>query len=120
MREALTSMMLLTGSGFALVAAIGLLRMPDLFTRMHAATKTGTLGVGCTALAVAIYFENISITLQAIMIIVLLFLTAPIAAHMIGRAAYLVQVPLGSGTVVDELEGQYDPERHVVRNIWKR
>ena len=100
-----THILVLLGGFFALVAAIGLLRMPDLLMRMHAATKAGTLGAGLLLLAVAVSFGDSGVTVRALAAIVFLFLTAPIAAHVIGRAAYYGgRVQLWKRTLVDELQ----------------
>ena len=105
MTSFLTHTLVLLGAFFALVAAIGLLRMPDLLMRMHAATKAGTLGAGLLLLAVAVSFGDSSVTVRALAAIVFLFLTAPVAAHVIGRAAYYTgRMKLWSGTLVDELQ----------------
>ena len=90
-----------------LVAAVGVLRMPDLLMRMHAATKAGTLGAGLLLGAVAAYYEQLGVTMRAGATIVFLLLTAPVAAHMIGRAAYVVGIELWEGTLLDELRGRY-------------
>ena len=102
MNDIVTIVLLITGTAFALLASIAVVRMPDLYTRMHGATKSATLGVGCTILAAAIRFADMETATVAILVIGFLFLTAPIAAHMIGRAAHRQQVPKWSGTVVDE------------------
>jgi multicomponent Na+:H+ antiporter subunit G len=115
MNEAVTSVLLLVGASFLLLAAIGLVRMPDLFTRMSAATKGSTLGVGCMLLAVGVYFPGIGITTRALAGIGFFFVTAPVGAHMIARAAYFVGVPLWEGTVRDDLRGRYDPLTHTLR-----
>jgi multicomponent Na+:H+ antiporter subunit G len=86
-----------------LLAAIGIFREPDLFSRMQAATKASTLGIACTMLAVAVYFEELGVTSRALLIICFFFLTGPIAAHRLGRAAYFVGVSLWPGTTRDEL-----------------
>jgi monovalent cation/proton antiporter MnhG/PhaG subunit len=112
MNEILSSSLIIIGAAFALLASAGVVRMPDLFTRMQAATKASTLGIGCIVLAVAIYFGELSITTRALAIIAFVFLTAPVAAHMIARAAYFVGVPLWEGTVIDELSGHYDRRTH--------
>ena len=112
----LTIALMGTGAIFMLLATIGLLRLPDLFTRMHAATKTATLGVSCMLLAVAVYFGELGITTRAVLIIVFFFLTAPVAAHFIARAAYCVGVPLWEQSVIDELRGRYDLCTHVLRS----
>ncbi|QDV69252.1 Na(+)/H(+) antiporter subunit G [Rosistilla carotiformis] len=102
MNDYVTIILLITGTAFSLLASIAIVRMPDLYTRMHGATKCATLGVGCTILAAAVRFENMETATVAVLIIGFLFLTAPVAAHMIGHAAHCLQVPKWSGTVVDE------------------
>ena len=103
MTEILTAVLVLAGSFFALAAALGVLRLPDVLIRMHASTKAGTLGCGLILLAVAVYFGDTGIVARTVAAIVFLMLTAPVAAHMIGRAAYRTGVPLWKGMVVDEL-----------------
>lgn len=112
MRELLTAILLLVGAAFVLLASVGVLRMPDLFTRMQAATKAATLGSGCLLIGVAVYFGDLGVTARALAAVAFIVLTAPVAAHMIGRAAYFVSVPLWEGTVVDELRGRYEPKTH--------
>ena len=100
----LTSALVLLGSGFVLIAALGLLRMPDVLMRMHAATKAGSLGAGLLLLAVAVAYGEAAITVRALATIVFLFLTAPVAAHVIGRAAYYAGgLQLWEKTGLDEL-----------------
>jgi len=108
MSEIAVVSLLVVGTAFALLASVALLRMPDLFTRMHGATKCATLGVGCTILAAAIRFENVGTATAAILIVGFLFLTAPVSAHMIGRAAYRQKVPMWPGTIVEELPPKED------------
>jgi len=110
--EILTLVLMLTGTFFMLLAGIGLLRMPDLFLRMSSATKASTLGAGFILLAAAFYFDELGATSRALATIVFIFLTAPIAAHRIGRAAYFDGVPLWGGTRRDDLSGQYNPQTH--------
>jgi multicomponent Na+:H+ antiporter subunit G len=86
-----------------MVAGIGLLRMPDLLTRMHASSKAGTLGAALVLLAVALHFGDAAVTVRVVVVCAFLLLTAPIASHVIARAAYRVGVPLSDETVVDEL-----------------
>lgn len=77
--------LLLAGSFFALVAAIGILRMPDLYCRMHAATKAGAFGVALILAALCVTLPEIRVVLQSLLIIAFFYLTAPVAAQMIGR-----------------------------------
>jgi CPA2 family monovalent cation:H+ antiporter-2 len=112
MNEILSSVLMLIGATFALLAGAGVVRMPDLFTRMQAATKASTLGIGCIILAVAVHFGELGITTRALATIIFVILTAPVAAHMIARAAYFVGVPLWDQTIIDELHGHYDRRTH--------
>lgn len=106
MREYVIAILLLAGSVFVLLAAVGIVRMPDIFARMHATTKAATLGVSLMVLAVSIALpERGDIALSAA-IVFFLFLTAPISAHMIGSAAYFSGVSLWEGTTIDELKGK--------------
>lgn len=110
MKDGLTAALLLLGSAFMLLAAVGLVRMPDLFTRMQPATKAATLGVGFAMVAVALHFGDVGVTTRALAAVAFVVLTAPVAGHVIGRAAYRVGVPLWEGTIVDELRARYGPE----------
>lgn len=106
MRAWLVSALSVFGAVWMLIAALGLLRMPDLFTRMQASSKASTLGLVSLMLAVAIHFGDLGVGARAVLIIAFFFLTAPVAAHMIGRAAYLAGVPLWKGTERDELKAE--------------
>jgi multicomponent Na+:H+ antiporter subunit G len=103
MTDLFTAALLLVGGVFMLLAGVGVVRLPDLFMRMQAATKAATLGVGCMLLAVAVHFDQLAITARCLLVIAFVFLTAPVAAHVIARAAYSIGVPLWEGTLVDEL-----------------
>ena len=114
MTEVIASVLLWLGGGFVLVSAIGALRMPDFYMRMHAATKAGTLGAGLVLLAAAVLFGTLSVIAKALVVFLFLLFTAPVAAHVLGRAAYYQKTPKWSRTGLDELEGRYDdatPER---------
>jgi multicomponent Na+:H+ antiporter subunit G len=114
MRDLIAAALIGLGGLFALVAAIGVVRMPDLFTRMQAATKAGTLGAGFILFGLAIHFFELGIATRAVLVTAFVFLTAPVAAHMIARAAYHVGTPLWEKTVIDELRERHDPETHTV------
>jgi multicomponent Na+:H+ antiporter subunit G len=94
----------IVGATFLLLAGVGILRLPDVFCRASATTKAATLGVGCVLVSAAIYFGDLRVTTRVLATIAFLLLTAPVAAHMIARAAYFQGVPLWSGTVRDELK----------------
>lgn len=98
----LTGVLALMGATLVLLAAIGIVRMPDLFTRMQAATKASTLGLGCLLAAGAVALADVSAIMRLISIGAFIMLTSPVSNHVIARAAYLTRVPLWKGTVVDE------------------
>lgn len=97
------------GTFFILVAAIGYLRMPDIIMRLHALAKASTLGAACSLVSVAFYFGQIEITVRSVFVIIFLFLTAPIAAHVITRSAYRSGVKLWDKTVCDEWREKENP-----------
>lgn len=88
--DIIVGLMLLIGAFFALVAAIGLLRLDDVYMRMHAASKAGTLGSGVLLLALAVDSQELDVVTRAIAGVVFFLLTAPLSAHLLARAAYLV------------------------------
>jgi multicomponent Na+:H+ antiporter subunit G len=114
LREIVIMLLMFTGASLMFVASIGLLRMPDLFLRMSATAKAGTLGAGLIVLGGAIFFSDFGIYTRSLAIIIFLMLTAPVAAHLIGRAAYFSGVPLWNGTVLDELSGHYRADTHAL------
>ena len=94
-----------TGVIFSLVTALGLIRLPDVYTRTHAASKSSTLGVLCVLTAAFIHFwlvEGIFNT-QMIIAIAFLFITAPVGGHLIGRAAYMSGIKVAEETVRDDM-----------------
>lgn len=103
MSEILAAILLIAGSVFCLVAAVGVLRLPDTLIRMHAATKAGTLGAGCILMAEALVARDLGTTLKVIAIVTFLLFTAPVAAHLLGRAAYHRGIRLYDKTWIDEL-----------------
>ncbi len=100
--DIVTAVLLIAGAGFAFIAGLGVWRLPDVMMRMHASTKAGTLGVGLILLALAVHVGELTVVSRALAAIVFLLLTAPVAAHMIGRAAYRSGEPLWERTVTDE------------------
>jgi multicomponent Na+:H+ antiporter subunit G len=120
MTEWIAAFLIFSGSLFGLLAAIGIFRMPDLFTRMQASTKTGTLGLGCILTAVAVYFADLTVAATALLIVSFVFLTAPVAAHVLARAAYCAGVPLWRNSVRDDLAGRYDSRTHALESAPER
>ncbi len=107
MNDILTAIFLVLGSLFCFVAALGMLRLPDTVIRMHAATKAGTLGAGLILIGEAFFYAELGITLRALAAISFLLLTAPVAAHLIGRAAYYSGIRLWHKTWIDQLKDRF-------------
>lgn len=101
-REIVVALLLVIGGILSLVAAVGILRFPDLFTRMHASAKTGTVGISSIALGLAVHFGNATVISRGLLVIAFFLLTAPVAANMIGRSAYRAGVSLWILTRIDE------------------
>ncbi|WP_404296168.1 monovalent cation/H(+) antiporter subunit G [Halomonas sp.] len=116
MIEFIKGVFVISGALLMLLASLGILRLPDLLTRMHATTKAAALGVILIMLAVAIHFADVGVVARAFAIIVFILMTAPVAAHVIGRAGYFVGSKLWSGTVKDELRPNYDPLTHQLKS----
>jgi len=112
--DIISAILILTGSVFILISSLGLIRMPDIYMRMSATTKAATLGVGSILFGTALYFEEVGILSRAVITIIFLLLTAPIGAHLIGRAAYFDGIPMWENSVVNELEGKFNPVEHVL------
>ena len=102
MTDIITAVIWIAGSLFALLAAIGVLRMPDVFTRMQASTKAATLGLGCLLIGGALQLGDFGSVIRLLSIGAFILLTTPVSALVIARAAYLAEVPLWDGTVLDE------------------
>lgn len=96
--------LVLLGGFFCFVAGLGVLRLPDVLIRMHASTKAGTLGSGLILAAVAVLFADLATVTRAVATIVFLLITAPVAAHMIGRAAFRSGVPMWRTKIEDGAE----------------
>ncbi len=99
----IAGILILVGASFALLAAIGLLRLPDLYSRMHAASKAGTVGSGLMMIALAVVADDFATVTRAIAAVVFFVLTTPIAAHLLARAAYKVGYSLWSESAIDEM-----------------
>jgi len=102
--DIITTFLVSVGSIFMLIAAIGILRLPDFYLRMSAITKASTLGLGMVLLGVSIHFDQFGVFVKAFIIISFLLLTNPVGAHAIARAAYKQGVKFWGETIVDELE----------------
>ena len=99
----LAAFLILLGSLFALVGAIGIVRLPDVYARSHAASKAGTIGSGLAMLAIAVSAPEIYVATRAIAGLLFFLLTAPVAAHLLMNAAYRAGYPMWRGAVIDEM-----------------
>jgi multicomponent Na+:H+ antiporter subunit G len=99
--EIIAAILVLSGGAFVLVAGLGILRMPDVYIRMHASTKAGTLGLALICGAEMLTAEGWWQVMEAGFVTAFMLATAPIGAHLIGRAAYRAGVPFLEGTKVE-------------------
>jgi multicomponent Na+:H+ antiporter subunit G len=109
-----TAALILVGTILMVPAAIGIIRLPDTYMRISAATKAATLGAGCLLAAVAVHFQDTSTTTRAIAVLIFIFLTAPVGGHMLGRAAFLDNAQLWDKTRINELKNRYAPGTHAL------
>ncbi|MFN2394353.1 MAG: monovalent cation/H(+) antiporter subunit G [Bacteroidales bacterium] len=104
MIEWIAAFLLIIGSLFMLVAAIGVVKLSDVYMRMHAITKAASLGAILMLAAVSIIYIQWIVWVEALMVVLFVIFTAPIASHMIAKAAHKGGNPKGPGYVMDELE----------------
>ena len=102
----LIAVIILVGAAFALVAAIGLNRLPDVYTRMHAASKAGTVGSGLMLFAVGLHAGDAATLARALAGFFFFVLTAPVSAHLLAMAALKTGHPLAAQSVLDEMENR--------------
>lgn len=104
MIEIVSAIIIIVGVLFVVIGAVGLLRLPDFYIRISAITKAATVGVACIMIGVALNYNEVSVAIKAFAVVLFLLITSPIAAHIIGRAAYNAGVPLWKKTEVNEYE----------------
>lgn len=93
--EILVSFFLLIGASFALIGSIGLIRLPDFYLRLHGPAKATTLGVGGVLIGSMIFFSNRGegLSLHELLVTMFLFITAPVSAHIVAKAALHIKLP---------------------------
>ncbi len=104
MQDVMVSVLLLVGSFFILVGAIGLVRLPDFFMRLHGPTKSTTLGVGGILLAAIVHAAGRDFSLRELLIALFLFVTAPVSAYLLGQAGLRRRI-MSRAPLPDELPG---------------
>jgi multicomponent Na+:H+ antiporter subunit G len=108
--EYVASILILAGGLLTLLASIGLLRFKDVHTRMHAATKPATLGLVAILMGAALVFPSVNPVAKLLLVMFLQFITAPVGAHLMGRAAFMSGAPLAPGTFLDDASRALRPE----------
>lgn len=103
------------GALFVLLAAIGTLRMPDQYLRISVNTKAATLGVGLLLISAALFFLETSVTTRVLAVIIFIFITAPVGAHLIGRTSYFLGNKLWGKSITDDLKDKYNKSTHELR-----
>jgi multicomponent Na+:H+ antiporter subunit G len=100
----LIAILIVVGSAFALIAALGVVRMPDFYMRMHAATKAGAFGALLLLIAAALYFGSLRAVLTSLAVIFFFYLTTPVAAQTLAESAYRRGIKLWDKSLVDRLK----------------
>jgi multicomponent Na+:H+ antiporter subunit G len=109
LKEIIISLILIIGTFFMISSTIGILRFPDLYTRLHAASKSGTLGVASILIGAFLFFlfkEN-SVSGKLLLGIVFVLVTTPVSSHMLARAAYQIGVPMWEKSIQDDLKHEH-------------
>lgn len=116
--ELVAALLILLGSIMSVISAFGIIRLPDVYTRSHAATKSSTLAVLLSLLGAFVYFwiHDEIISVRILLGIFFVFLTAPVSGHLITRAAYRSKVPLADTSTEDALKEVLFPDEKIKAN----
>ena len=109
-QNCIAGLLIIIGAAFVLVASLGLIRLPDVYSRMHAASKAGTLGSGVMLLALAMVAEDQATVTRALAGILFFLLTAPVSAHLLAKAAYAAGYRLWEHSVLDQMVPEAEKE----------
>lgn len=104
--ELAVSAFMVGGAFFMFLSALGILRLPDTYLRMHALTKAGTFGVIGVMISTIIHFREVRVLGPALLVILFFLVTIPVSGHLLSRAAYFSGVPKWARTGLDEMEGK--------------
>lgn len=106
--EWIAAVLLLLGAVLMLIASVGVIRLPDIYLRMHAATKAPSLGVFLMVLGIIIYFLDFWLSVKGLLIILFIFMTTPIGAHMLSRVSHMLNIRQSDEMKTDEFP---DPDQ---------
>ena len=112
----LAGILIVIGAIFALIASVGLLRLPDLYTRMHAASKAGTLGSCVMLIALAVQSQDLAISTRALAGVIFFLLTVPISSHLLAKAAHASGYRMWDKSVRDDIDGFAKKAKKITRN----
>lgn len=104
MTEWIVSILIILGSLFMLVAALGIVRLHDVYMRMHAITKAASLSIVLFLLAVVVHQFSWGTLFGVILVMLFIIATTPVASHMIAMVSHMMGIPMSKGAVMDELE----------------
>jgi len=115
--DILLSVLVVVGAVFTFIGSLGLVRLQDFYTRLHGPTKATTLGVGCLLVASSVYFSvtGESLSLHELLVSLFLFITAPISAHLLARAALHLELPAAVAPPPPEASSSSAPARDTPR-----
>jgi len=102
-RDVVAATLMLAGGMVAIIAAVGLHRLPDVYARMHVATKPATLGIALCLTGAAVAADSPSTATKLLLAVIFQLVTTPVAGHLLGRAAHAAKAPVSEYTVIDEL-----------------
>jgi len=104
MTDWIIAILIITGSLFMLVAALGIVKLQDVYMRMHAITKASSLSIVLFLLAVIVHIPTLSVILGSVAVMLFIIATAPIASHMIARVSQIIGIPMAAGAVMNAIE----------------
>lgn len=114
--ELIVAALIMIGALFCLIGALGVLRFQDVYVRMHAASKAGTLGAGLLLIAVAVASAELGLITRSVAGVVFLILTAPVSAHLLARASVIAGVKTCEATKVNLIEGKYSKDQQILKS----
>ena len=112
--EIIISILIVVGSLFCLIGSLGVLRFQDVYVRMHAASKAGTLGAGLLLIAVAVASAELGLITRSVAGVIFLILTTPVSTHLLARASVIAGVKPCKETIINEIDGKYTEDGKIL------